>query len=209
MTLLSPSKTSGSSRVEDALDSAYPVRMKIGYSTVTACALFLISCGSTLPNQNPTGLYFPQVSGTSLTQEVKLIPDTFEGAPVVLLVGYTQRSQFDLDRWILGLIQADVKVRLAEIPTIEGLFPGMFANRIDSGMRRGIPEEDWGSVITVYDDASIVVAFLGNERPNNGRVLLLDADGKVRWLWDRGYSATAVLSLKAAAEALQPESAPQ
>ena len=209
MALLSPSKTSGSSRVEDALDSAYPVRMKIGYSTVTACALFLISCGSTLPNQNPTGLYFPQVSGTSLTQEVKLIPDTFEGAPVVLLVGYTQRSQFDLDRWILGLIQADVKVRLAEIPTIEGLFPGMFANRIDSGMRRGIPEEDWGSVITVYDDASIVVAFLGNERPNNGRILLLDADGKVRWLWDRGYSATAVLSLKAAVEALQPESAPQ
>lgn len=173
------------------------------------CALFLVSCGTTIPNQNPTGILFPQVEGTSLTQETFVLPDAFQGEPVVLLVGYTQRSQFDLDRWILGLMQAEVNVRMAEIPTIEGLLPGMFANRIDSGMRRGIPEEDWGSVITVYDDASTIVAFLGNERPNNGRILLLDGQGTVQWMWDRGYSATAVLSLKEAVLAVGSKQGPQ
>jgi len=150
------------------------------------------------------GMKFPQVNGTALTQENFILPDAFKGAPVVLLVGYTQRSQFDLDRWILGLMQLEVSVQIAEIPTIPGLLPGLFANQIDSGMRRGIPKEDWGGVITVYDDADTVVSFLGNEGPNNGRVLLLDAHGIVRWIWDRGYSASAILSLNEAVATLTP-----
>ena len=171
---------------------------------IVLSALFLVSCGTTIPNQKPMGMKFPQVKGTALTQESFTLPDAFKGAPVVLLVGYTQRSQFDLDRWILGLMQLNVSVHIAEIPTIPGLLPGMFAEQIDSGMRRGIPEEDWGGVITVYDDADAVVSFLGNERPNNGRVLLLDADGVVRWIWDRGYSGSAILSLNKAVTALAP-----
>ena len=37
--------------------------------------------------------------------------------------------------------------------------PGMAADWIDSGMRRGIPSEDWGSVVTVYRDADAIGAF--------------------------------------------------
>jgi hypothetical protein len=69
-------------------------------------------------------------------------------------------------------------------------------------MRRGIPEEDWGSVITVYDDAESILAFTGNQKPNNGRVMLLNKDGKVLWFTDRGYSATQVKELDGLARTL-------
>ena len=62
-------------------------------------------------------------------------------------------------------------------------------------MRRGIPEEDWGAVITVYGDAGEIVRLTGNENPANARVLLLDETGKVIWYHDRGYSPRLVLEI--------------
>ena len=120
----------------------------------------------------------------------------------MVLVGYVQDAQFDADRWLLGLLQAEVAVPVFELPTIDGLFPRLIASRIDAGMRNGIPEEDWESVVTVYDNAAEIVAFTGDESPRNMRVLLLDSDGQVVWFHDRGYSARKVLELKQAIEAL-------
>ena len=155
------------------------------------------ACSSVVLNREPLGENFPRVQGQSLAGEAYSLPDDFAGQPVVLLIGYKQRSQFDLDRWILGLVQLGTPVRIIEVPTIKGIFPGLFANQIDNGMRKGIPKEDWGSVVTVYDEAAPIVAFTGNENGSNGRVLLLDENGKVLWFADRGYSAGQVKELDA------------
>jgi hypothetical protein len=90
---------------------------------------------------------------------------------------------------------AKVTVAVREVPTIKGLVPGVFAGMIDGGMRRGIPEEDWGAVITVYGDAGEIVGLTGNENPNNARVLLLDEKGRVIWFHDRGYSPRLALEI--------------
>ena len=156
----------------------------------------LTSCASTVSRRDPTGETFPRVQGSSLAGTTYTIPDDFAGSPVVLLLGFVMNAQFDIDRWLLGLAQAGLEVRVHEVPTIEGLVPGMFAGTIDAGMRSGIPQEDWGSVITVYGDADKIVALTGNEAPRNGRVLLLDAAGKIVFFHDRGYSAGSLLRLK-------------
>jgi hypothetical protein len=129
------------------------------------------------------------VTGRSLEGKDYRIPADFAGKPVLLLVGYEMDTQFDIDRWLLGLQQARVKVRMYELPTIPGMVPRMFSGYIDEGMRSGIPNEDWGGVITIYGDADAIVRFTGNENPLPGRVLLLDSDGRVVFFHDRGYSA--------------------
>lgn len=156
----------------------------------------LVGCGSTVENRDPVGLVFPSVRGESLEGDSMRLPQDLSGEPALLLVGYVQNAQFDLDRWLLGLAQGEVNVRILEVPTIKGLVPGLIAGTIDEGMRSGIPKEDWGSVVTVYSDAASIVDFTGNEKPNNGRVLLLDPDGKVIWFHDRGYSARLIVELK-------------
>ena len=142
--------------------------------------------------------------GQALTGDVvgllDLAPTT---GPRILLVGYEQRTQFDIDRWLLGLIQAETPATLVEVPTIPGMLPGLASGWIDDGMRGGIPPEDWASVVTLYgDDARIVAEFTGNELPNNARVLLLNGSGTVVWFHDRGYSATKALELDRAAREL-------
>ena len=77
----------------------------------TVLALLLgVSCTISYPNRNPVGEPFPLASGESLAGEATELPTDLSGSPAVLLVGYEQDSQFDLDRWILGLQQAEISV---------------------------------------------------------------------------------------------------
>jgi hypothetical protein len=157
-------------------------------------------CGSKYMQRDPSGERFPSVVGTSLKGEEYRIPEAFAGEPVLLLVGYEQDTQFDIDRWLLGLTQAGTKVRTYELPTIPGLAPRVFAGTIDNGMRSGIPSEDWGAVITVYGDGAEIARFTGNENKLPGRVLLLDAEGRVVFFHDRGYSVGTLQRLRNALE---------
>lgn len=109
---------------------------------LTMAALAMPGCASTYPNRAVVGERLPSVTGESLAGKPVRLPEDLEGQPAVLLLGYTQRAQFDADRWILGLIQAGVKTRLLEVPTIEGLMPRAFSDRIDEGTRRSAPDTE-------------------------------------------------------------------
>lgn len=147
-------------------------------------------CAPKFDNRNPTGETFPTVVGQSLEKETTEMPAAFAGEPVILLIGYKQSSQFDIDRWLLGLLQAEAPVRIVEIPTIPGLVPTVVSGWIDDGMRSGIPQEDWGAVVTLYGDAAKPVAQLtGNRQGRRTRVIVLDSAGRIVWFDDTGYSA--------------------
>jgi len=136
--------------------------------------------------------------GENLEEVAVELPSTFEGEPVVLLVGYKQGTQFDIDRWFLGLLQAGLEAPIVEVPTIPGLVPTLVSGWIDDGMRSGIPREDWGAVVTLYGSAAKPVAeFTGTEFGRRTRVLVLDAGGEVVWFNDEGYSASKVLEVAA------------
>jgi hypothetical protein len=168
-----------------------------------AGALLAPGCSTTYPRRDPVGEPFPVVVGTSLDDVRTELPGDLAGEPAVLLVGYQQRTQFDIDRWVLGLIQAGVASRLVEVPTIPGLAASFASGWIDDGMRSGIPEEDWGAVVTVYGSAAEPIArFTGTERGRNTRVLVLDATGKVVWFSDDGYSPRKAAEVAALLEEL-------
>ncbi|MHC4786745.1 MAG: hypothetical protein ACYTE6_12365 [Planctomycetota bacterium] len=149
-----------------------------------------------ITNRNPIGEIFPTVSGQSLEQAPVTLPQDLAGAPAVLLVGYAQKTQFDIDRWLMGLLQAEVDARIVEVPAIPGLVPTIASKWIDDGMRAGIPREDWASVVTLYGGAAKPVAALtGTEFPQRTRVLVLDATGTIVWFDDEGYSARKAMEI--------------
>lgn len=179
---------------------------------VVALALLLPLAGgcssSTPPVVTPQemtlpGETLPSVEGKSLSGEVWRLPEDLAGKPAILLIGYVQEAQFDGDRWLIGLLQTQTPAKILEVPTIKGLVPSLISGRIDSGMREGIPSEDWASVVTVYGSgAGDLVEFTGNEKPRNMRVVLLDAEGRIRWFHDRGFSAGKVVELDALVRSL-------
>jgi hypothetical protein len=157
----------------------------------------MAACNATIPTpKNLLNKNFPQVQGQSLTDQKVLIPDSFRNKVTVLLIGYQQKTQFDIDRWILGILQAEIPVTIVEVPTIAGMMPQMVQGFIDNGMRSGIPEKDWASVVTVYEDAAKIIEAIGNERPQSTHVVLLDKQGQIIWTNNLGYSAAHILELK-------------
>lgn len=167
----------------------------------TSLLALLVGCSS-YPARNPAGEVFPSVSGESLDGKRVALPADLAGAPSLLLVAYKQKTQFDVDRWVLGILQAGLDVRTLEVPTVKGWAPRLFAASIDDGMRSGIPRAEWGSVVTVYGDASKIARFTGSEG-RNARVLLLDGSGRVVFFHDEGYSPATLLRLKAQIDRLR------
>ena len=82
-------------------------------------------CATQYPNQNIDGQAFPSVTGTSLEKQIVSLPAHVSGKPSVYLIGYKQDSQFDIDRWLIGLDMKEVEVVAYELPTISGMFPRM------------------------------------------------------------------------------------
>jgi hypothetical protein len=167
------------------------------YLMIIATLMLLSACSTSYPNQAITGQAFPSVSGQNLEKELMTLPDDLKGDVALLLIGYKQDSQFDIDRWLIGLDMTQTQVSVFEVPTIQGLFPRMFSTFIDNGMRSGIPKPLWKGVVTVYKDGEKVQAFTGNEKPNNTRVVLLNAQGKVIYFYDQGFSVDALNQLRA------------
>lgn len=171
-----------------------------------ACSLALalfVACSTEVANRRPIGELFPSVRGEGLDGRAWELPRDLAGRPAILLIGYAQDAQFDADRWLFGLLQAQTPAQLLELPTIPGLIPSLAGDWIDKGMRSGIPSEDWSSVVTVYGGrAAEIATFTGNDRPRNMRVLLLDGEGRVRWFHDRGFSAREMLDLDHTARTL-------
>jgi len=155
-------------------------------------ALLTIGCSNNYINQSHVGQAFPSVKGESLEKEIINIPESFKGEKTLLLIGYKQDSQFDIDRWLIGLDMTETKIDVYEIPTIQGLFPRMFSTVIDNGMRAGIPKQLWKGVITVYEDGERVQKFTGNKKPNNARVILLNEEGVILFMYDQGFSVDAL-----------------
>jgi len=155
----------------------------------TLAVAFLVGCGSTIPNRSPIGELFPSVRGKTLDGQQTMIPEIFKGKKVILVLAYKMDTQFDVDRWGIGLFTSHLSLPpIYEIPTIPGLIPSLFEGSIDEGMKKGIPKESWKDVITIYGgDGGKLTEWTGTENPNNARVILLDEEGRVLWFHDRGY----------------------
>ena len=154
--------------------------------------LCLTGCMTTYPNNQLVGKTFPAISGTSLEKETIDIPQAFTDNFTLLLLGYKQDAQFDIDRWLIGLDMTNTDLPVYELPTIQGMFPRMFSTMIDNGMRAGIPKYLWKGVITVYEDGDKLQRYTGNENPNNARVVLINDTGKIVYFYDQGFAVEAL-----------------
>jgi len=143
----------------------------------------------------PLGERLPSVRGTSLARAEIRLPEDLAGAPAVLLVAYRRQTQADVDRWVAALDRLAPGVTALEVPTITSPVWRPLQGWIDGGMRRGVPAEAWGRVVTLYDEAPRLAAFLGERRGAVTHVVLLDAAGTVAFFHAEGYSEEAAAQL--------------
>jgi len=159
-------------------------------------SLLLSACSTQYQNQSLLGKTLPDLQGESLAKEAVAIPHDFSDPMSLLLVGYQQKTQFDIDRWLIALDMTNTEIPTYELPAIQGFVPRLFETQINNGMRNGIPKALWKGVITLYEDGETLQAFTGNEKANNARVLLINRKGKILYFYDQGFSVSALNALR-------------
>ena len=166
-------------------------------SILLIATLLLNGCSTVYENKDVVGSTLPLMTGETLEKETVELPTLFKDPLTLLLVGYKQDTQFDIDRWLVGLDMTKTNISAYEIPAIQGMFPRMFKPYINDGMRAGIPKELWKGVVTLYENGEDMQKFTGNESANNSRVILIDDKGVVKYFYDRGFSVSALNDVKA------------
>lgn len=173
---------------------------------LAAVGLALILTSSYAEGTSPVGKRLPSVKGQALSRTVVKFPEDLAGSPAILMVAYRRGTQADVDRWTAFLAERAPNTVRYELPTIANIIWRPMAGWIDSGMRGGVPQEAWSSVVTLYDDASKLRDFLGDCGGYTAHMVLLDREGKVAWFNAGGFSERTGESLLDVLQALHGES---
>ena len=176
-----------------------PIRMLVPLATVVLPLLAAVAVAASGPSAAPRGARLPSVKGNSLDGSTVRLPEDLRGAPALLLVAYRRGTQEDVDRWLGWASTNAPGLKCLEVPAISSLVWRPLASWIDGGMRRGVPQAQWSSVVTLYDDAPVLREFLGDFGGYNTHAVLLDDAGQVAWFHAGGFSEGAAKDL---AEAL-------
>ena len=177
--------------------------LKIVFLAVVGLALILTYSHAAEPS--PLGKRLPSVKGEALSRTAVRFPEDTAGAPAILMVAYRRGTQADVDRWTAFLQERAPRTVRYEVPTIANILWRPMAGWIDSGMRGGVPQEAWSSVVTLYQDAPKLRDFLGDYGGTTTHVVLLDREGNVAWFNAGGFSERAGASLLEALQALSGE----
>jgi hypothetical protein len=129
------------------------------------------------------GERLPELRGKFLTGREVVLPQSAEGRVALLLLGFTYKSRFAVQGWadrFRTQFQSDPRVTFYEVPMIGGM-ARLAKWFVDSGMRRGTPEQDYEHVVTVYRGVDSWKRRVRFVEPDAAYLILLDRTGKVAW----------------------------
>ena len=127
---------------------------------------------------------FPHLAARDLEGRSLELPDAFSGASNLVIVAFRREQQAMVDSWIAWwetIAAEHPSLRCYEIPVIATRWSPA-RPVIDGGMAQAVrAQEARRRTLTVYTDVRRVTDALGIDATDTVTVLLVDADGRLRW----------------------------
>jgi hypothetical protein len=130
------------------------------------------------------GDLLPRLEGEFLTGRDAVLPDASRGKVALVAFGFSYDSRFPVEAWMKRFREAYTpheRLTFFEVPMI-GAAARLGRWFIDRGMRRGTPRDLHEHVITVYTGTGPWKRRLGVDDDKLAYLVLLDREGRVRWL---------------------------
>lgn len=144
-----------------------------------------------------TGEPLPELKGEFLTGKQAVLPTASQGRVALLALGFTYDSRFAVEAWVKRYraeFPDKAKTTFFEVPMIGGM-ARLGKWFIDSGMRRGTPRADHENVITVFGGVDPWKERVGYKNEKDAYLILLDEEGKIRWMHHGGFEDGAFKTL--------------
>ena len=140
----------------------------------------------------------PALRGESLSGQQVELPAAKTGSPRVLVFSFAKAAGTDSRQWTERLAKdfgPDSPVALFRIMELESA-PKLFRGMAVSGMKGGIPKAQWDASIVLYRDEALWKSRLGVTHDKHAYVVVLDGDGRIRWMSTDAFSEAGYAELK-------------
>ena len=150
--------------------------------------------------------FFPALSGRNLAGQDVTVPASYPGKHLLVCLGFTRASQYEVEPWAALATQAfgkDDRFLVLEMPMYSGA-ARLFRPFIDNGMARATPQQLHVNVVT---STSVDEAMEGLrlEDKEQAAIVLVGADGGVRFVARGAPNAQSREAFKQALASLRAE----
>ena len=158
-------------------------------------ALFLLLLAHAFAQLHP-GDAFPAFSGGTISGSKLELPSAAKGRAAAVIFSFSRRAGDDARAWTERLVRdfgpavgSFIVIMLEDVPR---LFRGIAA----SGIEKGMPTALHGHTVIASSDEALWKKRLAVSDLNRSYVILLDAEGRVRWLNASAFSDVEYRHLK-------------
>lgn len=144
---------------------------------------------------------FPTLKTKDLNGEQRDLPESFKGEINLIIVGYQEWHQTEIDTWLSLADQLEAEFpdfHYYELPVVGSMGP-FGRMQLDFWMRQGIPNRTTRErTLTLYIDRAGFRQSLNIERDETIALLLLDRSDRVIWQGYGPYTESNAAGLRAA-----------
>lgn len=153
-------------------------------------AILLLLLASSALSQSLS--HIPAAHGVTLTGMSVTLPQSLQGEPAVLILGFSHASQAQVANWgnHLAQVNGDSKeVTFYEIPMLGGA-PKMLRGMIIKSMGKSVPEAQKPHFLPLTEDDKPWRTAANYDKPDIAYILLVDGKGAIRWRTEGDESDT-------------------
>jgi hypothetical protein len=150
------------------------------------------------------GEVMPRITGEFLTGGDAVLPDAAGGRVALLALGFSYDSRQPVEAWVKRFRQiypTGDQLTFFEVPML-GRGARLARWFIDRGMRRGTAPDLHEHVVTVYGGTGPWKERLGVVDEDLAYLVLLDREGRIRWLHAGMFDESQLMDLRTAIDGL-------
>jgi hypothetical protein len=146
--------------------------------------VFSLAAMAATADQLNIGQVLPALSGKTASDKELELPAAATGSSRVLVFTFSRAASADSRLWTermakdLGRHSPVVNYRVIMLESVPKPFRGMAL----SGIRSGLPPEFWDKTMLLYQDEALWKKRLSVITDEHSYVVLLDGEGRVRWV---------------------------
>jgi hypothetical protein len=125
----------------------------------------------------------PVTHAKALDDSVVSFPQSGSAKPLLLVLGFSHKSEKQCDNWndrLRPSFMKDARVSYYEMADFQGV-PSFVMRMILHGIRKKIPNDEHGHFVPLYSDEAEWKKLVGYSAPDGAYVVLADATGHVLW----------------------------
>ena len=155
------------------------------------------------------GSFLPSIEGESLSGKRITLPEEDSGRISLLVFTFSRKAGYAARAWAEAFAKLEVSERDASSYRILvlGGVPRILRGLVIAGIKKGMPASLHDTTVKLFTDEDSWKARLGVRSPDEPHLLILDREGKVRWLYAGTCDDASVRLLAEQLRSLAPQAA--